>query len=363
MPASEAQIAAARANGCKSRGPVTPEGKAISRRNSLKHGMAGAGILVPDDESAEVELRSEEILSDMRPRTAMGRYLVGRLAELTVRVERCSRQERFAVAHRARHAEAAFDDARSAEVDLTLTRLDQEPAATARQLRSTPEGVDRTIALLLELRETLGEHWALRWQWHLGERMAHLIGESYRETPTSRIRALAEAILGRFEHLPLGDGAGLDPAGRKAWARDRLVERIDAEVGALRAHRPTLDLETIEEDRAGAADRSTFDPSREASLARRYEAAAERGVYRALNELRKVEEEGSASVPDVVTHEESGSSGSPGHAGERADTADVVPTSQSASPARSPLPVPRNPISERSADRPLSRNPVGCGSA
>jgi hypothetical protein len=46
--------------------------------------------------------------------------------------------------------------------------------------------------------------------------------------------------------------------------------------------------------RAEAGRRAMFDPSREATLARKYEAAAERGLFKALKEFRQVEKEAKA---------------------------------------------------------------------
>ena len=50
-----------------------------------------------------------------------------------------------------------------------------------------------------------------------------------------------------------------------------------------------LDEASVELLRDEAATRALFDPSAEATLARKYEAAAERGFFRALKELRQVE--------------------------------------------------------------------------
>jgi hypothetical protein len=338
MSISEARLAANRSNALRSSGPRTPEGKAISRRNSLKHGMAGEGIVTPLDDSAEVERRAGAMLGEMAPRSEMGRYLVKRLAELTVRVERCSRHERAATEALALQADAAFDEARIAAVDHAMSWIRAEPATHVRKLRSMPEGVDRMIAELLDLRKELDDYGAVRWDWTHGDKFVNLTGGRWMDVPVSRIRALSEAVQGKFEFLLPGDGDGLEALPRREWARDRLVERIDGEVESLLAHREMLDVRAIEEDRAGAPSRALFDPSKAAILARRYEAAAERAVYRALRELKEVE----ASAPSAPEPEVAASLGSSGEEGP-----EDIPRSGKAvaPPGRVAIPAPRRPHS------------------
>jgi hypothetical protein len=59
-PRTEAQIAASRANGALSHGPVTEEGKKIAQSNNLKHGLLSNTILVP----GESEEMFDELLAD-----------------------------------------------------------------------------------------------------------------------------------------------------------------------------------------------------------------------------------------------------------------------------------------------------------
>ena len=61
-PRSAAQIAASRANGAKSRGPKTPEGKAIAAQNAIRHGcLAKLTVMAGEDAQAFMQLSANLI--------------------------------------------------------------------------------------------------------------------------------------------------------------------------------------------------------------------------------------------------------------------------------------------------------------
>ena len=75
-PRSEAQLAASRANGAKSHGPVTPEGKAISARNSRRHGILAQTTVIDSEDPGQLQLLCRELYETWEPADEHERNLV-----------------------------------------------------------------------------------------------------------------------------------------------------------------------------------------------------------------------------------------------------------------------------------------------
>jgi hypothetical protein len=171
MPATEAQILANQANSARSTGPTSDQGRCRSRANSLKHGLTGAGIVLPEEDAAEVERLSVAFQAELNAEGEVGKMLARRMATMAVRMDRCA--------------------------DLETASL------------------------------------------------------------TERVRR----VLGEF----------VPPEGVDAFEAERLRDE--------------------------AARRAMFDSSKDSCLARKYEAAAERGFFKALKELRQLNEQAKATSP------------------------------------------------------------------
>ena len=301
MPISEAKLAANRRNAARSTGPKTPEGKERSRQNALKHGLTGQGVALPTEDKAEIESRFASLQGQMRPKSDAGEELVRRVAFLTVRLRRCEKHETSETARRIRHAIARFDDERLAAVEAQAAKLYEEPATTVRRLQMTPEGIDWLLNEWAILRADLNHEDKNRWTTNHRSRFDTLLGLNPGGYRIARIMALSEAVLGGLYHLDKKDGEGLDAPARTEWARGELTRLIDVEVARLNEVRGRIDHEAIAADRAEAVDRALFDASPESILARKYEAATERAMYRALKEFRQVEAEAAEGLEPTVS--------------------------------------------------------------
>ncbi len=291
MPISEAKLLANRKNAARSTGPKTPEGKARSRQNALKHGLTGSGVALPSEDQAEIAGRFTELQMQMRPKTDAGEQLLRRFAFLTVRMERSERHETAQTAMRVRHAIEKFDDERLTFVEGLATKIYTEPATSVRRLQMSPEGIDWMLDEWETLRSDLLNPDRNCWTGNHRMHFDALLGRNPGGYRTARTMALSYAMDGSFHLLDKADGEGLDGSARAAWAKDELTRQIDTEMARLKEVRARIDMEALAMDRAEAADRALFDPSPEAVLARKYEAATERAMYRTLKEFRQVEAE------------------------------------------------------------------------
>jgi hypothetical protein len=64
---SEKQRAASRANGAKSHGPMTPEGRARSSRNSIRHGLSSKIVVLPHENRTAFEDLRDSYMDDFQP--------------------------------------------------------------------------------------------------------------------------------------------------------------------------------------------------------------------------------------------------------------------------------------------------------
>jgi hypothetical protein len=115
---SEAQNAASRENGRKSRGPKTPDGKLKSRRNALKHGLTAETVLPPN---LQAEVESEIIIYSRhhKPQGEFEQRLVQKAALSSVKFLRLSHAEIARTDERQRTALADWDKSH----EETATRL------------------------------------------------------------------------------------------------------------------------------------------------------------------------------------------------------------------------------------------------
>jgi len=77
---SDLKIQTSRANGAKSRGPATPEGRAKSSRNSLRHGLSAKSILLPAESHEQFQLLLDAHIQQFQPANPVEMDLVEAMA-------------------------------------------------------------------------------------------------------------------------------------------------------------------------------------------------------------------------------------------------------------------------------------------
>ena len=268
---SPARLAANQRNALKSTGPKSPEGKAASRLNAFKHGLAGEGILLaPGEDAALVEHRAGVFTRELGAVGELGELLAHRAALLSVRMDKLGERQMLAVEASKAEARARFDRERFDGIEGWIKDLDNPAArrSALEALEAIPEGLEYLI---------------LTWE----EMIGAIRSESEREASG---RAALWLGLGEEEVDALRSGQ---------------TARVDAELARLRLKSDSMSSETEKIDalRERAAILARFDPSPEETLARRYEAAAERGMYRAMRAIAEVRRGREGDLAPIVQAE------------------------------------------------------------
>ena len=284
MPVSEARLAANRKNALLSTGPKTEEGKE-HYRNSLKHGLTGAGVVIPDEDAGG----GRRPIRRVRPRTSgrgdgrgrgpgpAGGHALGPAGERCVRHRGGGDHE---IDARSRAGPRADRDRaeRQRLVELIVAR----PHEAYHGLRRSPEGFELDhpgvarpqVPTCSSRPPTSGPGDA-----HRESTTTTSTGRRPNDFPMSRdqddVRRRSTASSSTPAHRlarprpapPARQAARVELGGdhrRRGRASARPREAIDAEGGRAWVE-------------AGEATRAIFDASKEAVLARKYEAAGRAG--------------------------------------------------------------------------------------
>lgn len=319
-PRTEAQKAAARANGAKSHGPVTDEGKARSRANAVKHGYRSQLIeTAPPDLRAEVAAEVDLYCREKKPRNHVEMRLVEVAALATARLLRLETSERARAQQRVRQARRAWNDERTAEVEQLLSQLKGTDghAATRRKLLATSHGC-RALERLLraEARRltmpgtTFDQGVPLRICDQPGTptHPDHLIGhrlELWRAIyalETEESRKSARCVIPRamwpllFDAPPNGDSA-----------REHIIAFLNKKADALARLAQIIWDRSDAADRAEAPDRALADTSPDGRLIARYINDSNRMLHqaeRALRAVRRAEKQRDGEDDDTATPNE-----------------------------------------------------------
>jgi hypothetical protein len=221
--ATERQIAANTANSALSSGPKSIEGKAISRLNAVKHGLAAtttAALIAAADGRELIEERKVKWLDSFRPEGDEQDWHYELLVVESIRIERC-RDAYFALCRQyGVRARVQWDEDHRRDAADLAAGLHRNPTAVARRLRASAQGADLMITFWKGLLSHLDRHG----EWTDPQRSLALdllgVHKSLRDAETpididvAARRALASAEIARLTDLRDGPLADLDACER-----------------------------------------------------------------------------------------------------------------------------------------------------
>jgi hypothetical protein len=368
------QAEANRRNSLLSTGPRTDAGKDQSKRNAYQHGLAGAGVVRPEDEAMAVADRITSFGQALPAADAFDQWLIELASIASVKLDRCREKELALIVKTARRVALFWDDDRAQQAEELAAQLAPNPPAISRRLRQTRQGCQ----LLTDRWEDLGRALDAGGEWTAAQRSLalDLLGVSAERramglteldaAPEQDVRALSAAIVarerGRLAQLGASPGlVELDALERAQAvqgqdlgdsAEARLLARYESEsrrrlVWALgQYHQRRRAQERTARDANRAVVEAMQRRDRDERLAAQ-EATTMRQVTRLLNRLDESEPASSAAAPAAAVA--SGPSASVSATATLAGAAAVAASPRPQMAATAPSPAPAPPRESRGA--------------
>jgi len=165
--ASDRHIAANRRNAQLSTGPRSEEGKAISRRNAMTHGLTAQRLLIDGEDPEEFAAYRAEFFDDLQPTTLYEKELVDRIVGLMWRLMRVEAFHAAVFSWVADRQDEIHDSDHSANANPTqgITRFGEHKGLRRKTTQHNPEerprlklGLMLQAALELDLTGKLNRH-------------------------------------------------------------------------------------------------------------------------------------------------------------------------------------------------------------
>ena len=172
--ATEKQIAANQRNASRSTGPKSIEGKAKAARNALKHGLAGHGVILPDETIDQIQDRKEQWRGGYRPDGPEQEWLFERICIESVRADRCLHQVIALRDEEATRASESWDEDRVLEAEELGAAIGRRPELIGPRLLRSKHGALWLVAQWEELERQLDELGA--WTDAASDRAMDLLG-------------------------------------------------------------------------------------------------------------------------------------------------------------------------------------------
>lgn len=141
-------------------GPRTPEGKARSRRNALKHGLRAEECLLQELQDQR-DQRLQGLCDEIQPQTIAEQFYVGRAALAMARVEVAANTIEVEAEERAHTTLRTWKIKQRKQVRKIAQNLEHDPCGTVARLESTGFGIDWLSGRWIDLLEDLeaGRSW------------------------------------------------------------------------------------------------------------------------------------------------------------------------------------------------------------